>query len=86
MAKKTKKTKITETIVTQLQEPVVIQEEKQEELTPAVEIPVEDPKPVIMEEPIQKEPEPEQPESKSPASIITDSETAGINLSLWGVL
>lgn len=79
MAKKTKKTKITETLVAQLQETPIVEEE-----TPVVEIEEEE-----KEEP-KPEPEPVKPTPQKSKfydkvkTSKTDSETAGINFGLSG--
>lgn len=83
MAKKSKKNKITETIVTQLQEPTT--------LTPPVEV-KEEVKPKKEEEPKKKREHRHRvrpQESKlfdKPSTQNMDSETAGINFGMLGIL
>lgn len=73
MAKKTKKTKITETIVTQLQNP-------EEEVK---EVPVEE----TIKEEKKKKPEPQTSKFfDTPVQESRDPETSGINFGIGGVL
>lgn len=80
MAKKTKKTKITETLVAQLQEtPIVEEQEIEEEEKEVKEEEKEEPKP----EPVKPTPQKSKFYDKVKTSK-TDSETAGINFGLTG--
>lgn len=82
MAKKTKKTKITETLVAQLQEtPIVEEQEIEKEEEKVIEEVKEEPK----SEPKPVKPTPQKSKFYDKVKTSkTDSETAGINFGLTG--